>query len=297
MQVEELRWFVAAVREPNLTRLAGKLHVSQPALSRSLRRLERSVGGQLFDRVGRSLEPNPRGRALADRVERALEELDAGVLDLREGGDPERGEVRLAFLHTLGTWLVPELIGRYRSTHPDVRFRLRQSSARANLAGLIAGDHDLILTSPAPEDPVIGWTQLLREPLRLAVPSGHRLATRRRVRLRDVAEDPFIAVTEETGLRVLTDRLCERAGFSPRIAFEGQDVETLRGLVSAGLGVALLPARPGAPETPPLLAVADAGAERAIVLAWHLTRYLSPAAAAFAEYVRASARGLRAVRG
>lgn len=290
MQIQELRWFVAAVRDPNLTRLSGTLHISQPALSRSLRRLEQNVGGQLFDRVGRSLEPNEQGRALAARVARALEELDAGVRDVRQGADPERGEVRLAFLHTLGTWLVPELIGHYRAEHPRVRFRLRQNSAGVNLSGLLSGEHDLLLTSPRPADPLVGWTQLRREPLRLAVPPGHRLASRRRVRLREVAEEPFITVTEETGLRVLTDRLCERAGFSPRIAFEGQDVETLRGLVSAGLGVALLPARPGAPATPPLLAVADAGAERPIGLAWHRTRYLSPAAAAFGDYVRASAR-------
>src|SRR5215475_8379096 len=117
MQLQELRWFVAAVEEPNLTRLAGTLHISQPALSRSLRRLEQAVGVQLFDRVGRSLAPNESGRALAARVARALDELDAGVEEVREAGDPERGEVRIAFMNTLGTWLVPELLGGYRALH------------------------------------------------------------------------------------------------------------------------------------------------------------------------------------
>lgn len=290
MQVQELRWFVAAVRSPNLTRLSETLHISQPALSRSLRRLEQVVGVELFDRVGRSVAPNEFGHALAASVSRALDELDTGLDDVREAGDPERGEIRIAFIHTLGTWLVPELIGGYRADHPHVRFRLRQSSADIMLGELLAGGHDLLLTSPRPTDPAIGWRQLLTEPLRLAVPADHRLATRRRVRLSEVADDAFVAVSQETGLRAVVDELCERAGFVPRVAFEGQDVETLRGLVSAGLGVALLPDRPGAPTSPPLLAVADAGARRAIGLAWHRERYRSPASVSFADFVAARRR-------
>lgn len=293
MQVQELRWFVAATQDPNLTRLSGALHISQPALSRSLRRLEASVGVDLFDRVGRSIAPNAAGRALAVNLERALAELDAGIQDVRESADAERGEVRLAFLHTFGTWLVPELIGAYRAEHPAVRFRLRQDSAAATRAGLLAGQHDLLLTSPRPDDPMIGWLELLTEPLRLAVPPSHRLAGRRRVRLREVAGDEFIALSPEHGLRALTDGLCERAGFAPRVAFEGEDVETLRGLVAAGLGIALLPGRPGAPESPPLLAVGDPGAARVIGLAWHRHRYRSPAVLAFAQFVAAT-RGAQA---
>jgi DNA-binding transcriptional LysR family regulator len=290
MQVQELRWFVAVVQTPNLTRLSETLHISQPALSRSLRRLEQVVGVELFDRVGRSVAPNEFGRALAARVSRALDELDTGLEDVREAGDPERGEVRLAFLHTLGTWLVPELIGAYRADHPHVRFRLRQSSASVMLRELLAGGHDLLLTGPRPAEPVITWRELLTEPLRLAVAADHRLAHRRRVRLREVADDAFVAVSHETGLRAVVDELCRRAGFVPRVAFEGQDVETLRGLVSAGLGVAVLPDRPGAPKSPPLLALADAGAQRAIGLAWHRERYRSPAAVAFANFVAARLR-------
>jgi len=285
MDVQELRWFVAVVEDPNLTRVAGALHISQPALSRSLRRLELTVGLQLFDRVGRSLTPNEYGRMLAARVATSLDELDGGLQDVRDAGDPEHGEVRLGFLHTLGTWLVPEVLGAYRAEHPHVRFRLGQAGAGVLLAELLAGRQDLLLTSPRPDDSSIGWTELLTEPLRLAVPPDHRLASRRRAALREVAEDPFIAFGPEAGLRPLTDALFQKAGFSPRVAFEGQDAETLRGLVSAGLGVALLPDRPGTPETPPLLAVIDVGAHRAVGLAWHLSRYQSPATASFMAFV------------
>lgn len=285
MQVEELRWFAAVVADPNVTRAAARLHVSQPALSRSLRRLEATVGVQLFDRVGRSLAPNQHGRALAEHVRRALDELEAGRDAVRRAADPEAGEVRLAFLHTLGTWLVPELIGAYRAQHPAARFRLNQAASGTMIEGLLEGRHDLVLTSPDPHDDRLGWRALFREPLRLAVPPGHRLAGRRRVRLAEAAADPFIVVKTEYGLRAITDALCAQAGFTPHVAFEGEDVETLRGLVAAGLGVALLPARPHAPPEPPLLAVADRGCARTIGLAWHRQRYRSPAVRTFADFV------------
>jgi LysR family transcriptional activator of glutamate synthase operon len=285
MQVDELRWFAAVVAEANVTRAAAALHVSQPALSRSLRRLEDHVGVRLFDRVGRSLQPNEHGRLLAEHARRALEEIDAGYAAVRRAADPEAGEVRLGFLHTLGTWLVPELIGAYRAVHPGVRFLLSQDGAGALRDRLLEGRHDLVVTSPRPDDERIGWHSLMREPLRLAVPPGHRLAGRRRVRLAEVAGDDFVMVRAGYGLRGLTEDLCARAGFRPRIAFEGEDAETLRGLVAAGLGVAVLPARRDPPHSPPLLTLADRGAAREVGLAWHAERHRSPAVTAFAAFV------------
>jgi LysR family transcriptional regulator, transcription activator of glutamate synthase operon len=276
MPVEELRWFAAVVEDPNVTRAAAALHISQPALSRSLRRLEASLGVQLFDRVGRTLEPNRHGRAYAAYVRRALEQLDGG----REAVGEEAGEIRLAFLHTLGTWLVPELISGFRAEHPDARFRLNQGSAGALAEAVRDGRSDLLLSSPRPEG--LAWSALFDQPLRLVVPPDHRLAKRRRIRLAELAQDDFVVMRPEYGLRGLTDALFARAGFTPRIAFEGEEPETLRGLVAAGLGVALL-AGDG-------IAVADRGAARTIGLAWRPERYRPPAAEAFAEYVRCSYR-------
>src|SRR5262245_20335268 len=167
MQVQELQWFAALVEDPNVTHTAARLHISQPALSRSLRRLEASVGVQLFDRVGRSLAPNEHGRALAEHVRRALAELETGVGAVRRAADPEAGEVRLAFLHTLGVWLVPELIRAYSTEHPAVRFRLSEAGSATLIDGLHEGRHDIVLTGADPADDRLSWRALFREPLRL----------------------------------------------------------------------------------------------------------------------------------
>src|SRR5262249_48708482 len=126
---------------------------------------------------------------------------------------------------------------------------------------------------------------LFREPLRLAVPPDHRLARRRRIRLTEVAGDPFIVVKSGYGLRGITDALCARAGFTPHVAFEGEDVETLRGLVAAGLGVSRLPARSNVTTTTPLLIVADRDCARTIGMTWHRTRFRTAAARRFTDFV------------
>lgn len=298
MTVEELRWFVAVAERGRVTEAAEELHVSQPALSRALARLQAQLGVPLFDRRGRTLQLNRYGKLFRDHARRALAELDAARLGLADVTGAGRGLVPLAFLHTLGTWLLPALVSAYRAECPDVDFRLVQSGAGAMLQALRDGDVDLILTSPEPEEPGIAWVPLATEPLRLAVAPTHRLATRSRVRLAEVAEDPHVVIRAEYGLRAITDDLCRRAGFEPKVAFEGEDVATLRGLVAAGLGVAILPPLHAAgveiaPPTPHLQ-VTDPGCQRTIGLAWDEARYRSPAVEAFRAFVMRHGRGIAA---
>jgi DNA-binding transcriptional LysR family regulator len=151
---------------------------------------------------------------------------------------------------------------------------------------------DLILTSHDPGHPQVRWHRLLTEPLRLAVPGQHRLAERKRIRLAELADEPFILLREGYGLRTLTERLCRQAGFTPRVAFEGEEVETLRALVAAGLGVALLPpphtasTRSGDSVAPaPHLHVTDVDCARDLGLAWLADRRIPPASTAFRQHV------------
>ena len=298
MTVEELRWFVAVAEREHVTAAAAELHVSQPALSRALARVQAHVGVPLFDRRGRRLRLNRYGRLYLAHARRALADLDAGTEALADAtGTAGGGTVVLAFLHTLGSWLVPELLRGFGAAQPQIALQLAQGSASEMLAQLRAGDVDLILTSPRPDDPEIEWKPLGREPLRAVVPPGHPLAARKRIRLADVAEERFVAMKPEYGLRGLTDELCAAAGFTPRIAFEGDDIGTLRGLVAARLGVALLPpphsagAEIAQPATPHLQ-LADRGAARTLGLAWDRTRYRSPATETFRAHVAAHGAAL-----
>jgi DNA-binding transcriptional LysR family regulator len=284
MDLAMLRLFQQVAGGATVTDTAARARLTQPALSRALRRVEHEVGTELFQRAGRTLRLTPAGHAFSAHVGAVLDRYDQGVREVRELVDPDAGTVPLAFLHTLGTWLVPKVISDFRERHPRTRFELRQHGEEGLVAELLTGTADLVLTSDDPELPAVTWRRLLVEPLHLAVPPDHRLAGRDEVRLADAAEETFILLRPGYGLRATTEALCEAAGFTPRVGFEGEEVETLRGLVTAGLGVALLPP-PQAASTAPHLRVTDVPSERDIGVAWLAGRELPPLSASFRDHI------------
>ncbi|MFD5318079.1 LysR family transcriptional regulator [Streptomyces sp. NPDC127098] len=263
-----LAQFAAVARHEHVTQAARGLAVPQSTLSRAMARLEEDLGVALLARHGRRVSLTPAGRAFARSVERALGEVERAAESVRTDADPAAGKVAFGFLHTMGPETVPELIREFREDHPRVRFALVQSYGEDMIERMRAGELDLCLTSPVPEAPDLVTRRLDEQRLHLVVPAGHRLAGRRRVRLAEAADEPFVTLEPGYGLRRLTEELCEKAGFRPRVAFEGEEPETLRGLVAAGLGVALLPpptvARPGVVE----LSVTAPRAARQIGVAW-----------------------------
>ncbi|MFD8939381.1 LysR family transcriptional regulator [Streptomyces sp. NPDC059578] len=263
-----LAYFAGVARTEHVTRAAQEMQVPQSTLSRAMVRLEQDLGVDLFARRGRTLALTPAGRTFLTSVERALDGIGRAAEEVRADTDPASGKVAFGFLHTLGTETVPGLIRAFRADHPRIRFSLVQNYGEAMLERLRAGELDLCLTSPVPDAPDLVARRLDEQRLRLVVPDDHRLAGRRRIRLAEAADETFVTLEEGYGLRRITDDLCAAAGFRPRVAFEGEEAETLRGLVQAGLGVALLPpptvARPGVVE----LTVTAPRAVREIGVAW-----------------------------
>ncbi|MFB6842157.1 LysR family transcriptional regulator [Streptomyces sp. NPDC056361] len=263
-----LAYFAAVARHEHVTRAAAEMGVPQSTLSRAMVRLEQDLGVSLFARRGRTVSLTPAGRRFLTAAERALAEVERAADTVRADADPTAGRVAFGFLHTMGSETVPGLIRAFRVDHPGIRFTLVQNYGEAMIERLRAGDLDLCLTSPVPDAPDLVARRLDEQRLRLVVPDDHRLAGRRRVRLAEAADETFVTLEPGYGLRRITDDLCAEAGFKPRIAFEGEEAETLRGLVAAGLGVALLPPpavpRPGVVE----LTVTAPRAVREIGVAW-----------------------------
>ncbi|MEV5613747.1 LysR family transcriptional regulator [Streptomyces sp. NPDC052225] len=280
-----LSYFAAVARTEHVTRAAQELQVPQSTLSRAMVRLEHDLGVDLFARHGRTVSLTPAGRTFLGSVERALGEVGKAAESVRADADPESGKVAFGFLHTMGTETVPGLIRAFRADHPRIRFSLVQNYGEAMLEKLRAGELDLCLTSPVPDAPGLVARRLDEQRLRLVVPEDHRLAGRKRIRLAETADEVFVTLEPGYGLRRITDDLCAEAGFKPRIAFEGEEAETLRGLVAAGLGVALLPPpavpRPGVVE----LAVTGQRAVREIGVAWLDGHPDTPPVAAFKKFL------------
>jgi DNA-binding transcriptional LysR family regulator len=288
MHVEDLRWFVVLAEAERLTDAAAALGTSQPNLSRSLRRVENAFGVRLFEREHRGLVLNPSGRIVLEAARAGAAAVAAAQQRIDALADPESGTVRLAFMHSVGTGVVPDLLTAFRRESPSIRFALREEPSHEIVRDLESGEAELGITGPRPSTELFGWHLLERQRLCLYVPPDHRLAGLQRVSLAEAADEQFIALRPDFGFRRVTDELCHAAGFTPQVAFETTDLGIMDRLVGAGLGVAVLPggavrgSESGATPVP----LAGVRARRDIGLTWRLHRELSPAAERFRAFVR-----------
>ncbi|MDF9748701.1 LysR family transcriptional regulator [Arthrobacter sp. ES3-54] len=235
-------------RTEHITETAELLGLPQSTVSRAIARASAIVGTELLIRDGRGVRLTPAAKALLPHIEVALDGFQTGLDLVRHESEVVRGRIAVSFQHTFGEAMLPLLISAFRSRHPQTAFDLSQGARDGCLAELAAGSADLALTAPvATPGKRIGSAALYREPLRLVVHHRHPLAGRRRVRVAEIRQEPFVAMGSGYGMRSLTDALFREAGFRPRIAFESQDSHTVRGLVSAGLGVSILPPGGSAP--------------------------------------------------
>lgn len=285
---DDLAWFITLAETEHMTEAARLHDMSQPALSRALDRLERKLGTRLFDRHGKRLALNQRGRVLYTHARRAVAEMEAAARKI-EDMIAAPGIVRLGFLHSFGMWLVPQLVSGYREEHPSVNFELTQDAADKVCKRIADEDLDLGIVAPRPNDPKLAWQPLLRQKLCLAVPSGHRLAEQRSVRLADASSESFVLMTQGHGMRRLLEELAAAAGFQPKISFESTELWTIRGLVASGLGVALIPledeeASGPQPGNVVVLPLEDAGAEREVGLVFKSGMALSGLVQDFKQY-------------
>jgi len=289
MEWQQLKYFQTLARIQHVTRAAEALSLSQPALSRSLARLEEEVGVPLFDRQGRTIMLNRYGGLLLRRVGRILKEWEDGKQELRDLVHPDHGEVSLGFLHTLGTSLIPDLIGAFRAEAPQIRFSLMQTHSYSLLEHMDAGELDLcLLAEPTETRLPIQWIPLWSEELFAIVPIGHRLDSAESILLEELADEPFIFLKKGYALRRTTDRAFEQIGVQPRITFEGEEAATVAGLVAAGLGVSLLPDLRGIDKSKiHSIRIREPQCQRVIGMALVEGGYMSPAAQRFKNFVLA----------
>ncbi|MCV7177568.1 LysR family transcriptional regulator [Mycolicibacterium sphagni] len=286
MNLEELQWFVVLAETEHVTEAAAELGVSQPTLSRALTRVEQKAGAPLFDRVGRRLHLNEYGRIMLEHARRSIAEIQAALDRIAALRDPDTGRVRLAFLHSLANWYVPEQLRRFREAAPKIAFDLFQGAAHEIAESILDGGSDVAITSPRPDPTAFVWHRLYVERLCLAVPVGHRFAARARVSLSAAADEPFVVLEKPFGLRLLTDDLWAEVGISPEIVFEASEIPTMEGLVAAGFGVAVVPVpREGSESRVVHVPLSNSRAKREVGLAWRRDRQLAPPTERFVQFL------------
>ncbi|MED5019672.1 LysR family transcriptional regulator [Paenibacillus chibensis] len=242
MELRQLQYFLKVAQKEHVTQAAEELHVAQSAVSRQIHQLEEELGVQLFMQKGRNLQLTPVGQLFCKRVDSILKDLDKAVVEVHEFLDPEQGEIRIGFPHSLGIHLIPSVVAEFKQRYPNVKFRFKQGMFPSLIRDVISAEVDLAFISPFPEkhEQVEGEIMLTEE-LYAILPPNHPLAKEECIALNQLKEDKFVLFSKGYSLRPIVWHACLEAGFTPKIAFEGEETDTIRGLVAAGMGVSILP--------------------------------------------------------
>ena len=243
--LRRLRYFVAVAEALHFGRAAARLHISQPPLSRQIQQLEREIGVLLFRRSKRRVELTDAGSYLLDEAREMLAKAETLAVRTRRVESGETGRLTLGFISTVDYSILPGLLSAYRAAHPGVTLELRELTSDVQLRELHEGRIDAGMMLAPVDDTALAMLPLLLEPLVAALPADDPLArSRAALSLTSLAGRPFVIFPRSaaTGLYDAIIEFCRRCGFTPRIAQEAIQMQTIVSLVSAGLGVALVPA-------------------------------------------------------
>ncbi|MFC3041193.1 LysR family transcriptional regulator [Virgibacillus xinjiangensis] len=242
MELKQIKYFIEVAKREHVTEAANALHIAQSAVSRQIFNLEAELGVSLFIREGRTVKLTPIGRVFKDHMEQALHTIEDAAQVIEEYTDPERGTVHVGFPSSLSAYMLPTAVSGFRNQYPDVKFQLKQGSYHELKKAVLNGEINMALLGPVPmNEKRLKGAILFTENMVALLPSSHPLAGEKSLKLSDLRNDQFILFPDGYILRTLLLNACKQLGFDPEVSFEGEDIDAIKGLVSAGLGVTLVP--------------------------------------------------------
>jgi len=302
MELRHLRYFVVVAEELHFRRAAERLHMSQPPLSQQIRQLEEEVGATLLTRSQRKVELTAAGAAFLVRAREILDAVEDAARQARRVQRGEVGRLAVGFVGSAMYSFVPELLRAFRDQAPDIALRLHELGTTEQLRQLDDGRLDVGFLRTPGRRPGLSFETVLEEPVVVAMPDVHPLAQRSLVRLSDLVGESLVLLTPagSPGLRAALASSIAQLGGEERIIQEVAEMQTVIGLVAAGVGISLVPesvralVRHGVTYRP----LDDTAPVVRLAMAWRATDE-SPVLTAFLEKARAAApaEGERGRRG
>jgi DNA-binding transcriptional LysR family regulator len=244
MELRQLRQFVAVADTLNFRRAAERLHMAQPPLSVAVRKLEQEVGTPLFTRLARGVQLTAAGRAALRTARLCLDQAENLPAAARAAAGGESGRLRVGFVGSATYSLMPRLLPAFRARYPQVELVLHESTNLDLLAMIEADRIDIgLVRYPTASASSLRFEVVERDVFCAVLPAGHPLARKRRLTLRELANEPLIdyASTRVPGLHAMVMLAFQQAGLSPHAVQEATQVQTVISLVQSGMGVALVP--------------------------------------------------------
>jgi DNA-binding transcriptional LysR family regulator len=244
MELRQIRSFLSIAETLHFGRTAQLIHLSQPALSLQIRALEEEVGARLFERNRRKTTLTAAGAAFREDAAAALSQLEQAARRARLAANGKLGLLRIGFVSTAGSEIVPDIVRQFRKSNPGVEFSLRNILTAQQVQMLETGALDVgFLRMPVGENSALDVVTVHREPFVLVVPASHKLAKRKKVRLREVAGHDFVMYerTYAPGFHDLMFGILRDAGIVPNVTQTAGEIPMLISLVASGMGITIAP--------------------------------------------------------
>lgn len=249
MELEQLRHFVKVAEHENMTRAAEQVRLSQPALSRSIARLETELGQPLFDRQSRKVALNDAGRLLLDRVRNILTMVDE--LKAEIGEDGQTGKVRIAAIPTVAPYFLPECLHTFHRKYPRAQVIVHEDTTRNLIKKISDGEIDIAIAALPITAKYLEVVPLFDEELLLVLPPDHPLAVRRTIRAEEIADLPFVLLDEAHCLSDNVVTFCRQKSFHPVSVERAVQLSMVQELVTLGHGISFVPAMARARDDSP----------------------------------------------
>lgn len=279
MELYQIGYFIEIARQRSFTRAADRLHMAQPALSQQMKNLEAELGTALFIRGRKEIQLTAAGKAFLPRAEALIAQAEAAKAVVSDVAQLRGGKLVIAAIPSVSACLLPEVIHRFSKRHAQVELQLIEDSSERVADCVESGLADIgFLQLPASKSAFKTQT-IITEPFVLLVSKTHFLSTQKAVSLRQLAAESFIFYKGRARDTALES--CRKAGFEPHIVCESGELGTVRALVAAGLGLAVVPrlAADNLPASIRTVAIREPKMQRQIAAVWQKGSVLSPAAA------------------
>ncbi len=282
----DLRAFIVVVEFGNFRKAADVLNVSQPALSRRIQLLERSLGGALLERSTRHVAPTAFGREIEPLARRLIDEVENQLLSITGVSGQQSGQVTIACVPTGAFYFLPRSIKRFHEFYPRIRFRILDLSSPAALDAVATGEAEFGINFSGSLQANLDFTPLAEDPFVVACRRDHPFATRTSVAWHELQDQILIGVSRASGNRVLLDNALARTPLHVSWFYEVNHLTTSLGLVERGLGLSVLPRLAMPPDDHPVLMalpLTDPVVTRTIGIVERHGGQLSPAAQRFRD--------------
>ncbi len=272
MELLQLEYFRVLARTEHITKAAGELHIAQPSLSQTLKRLEQELGVPLFDRTGKHIVLNDAGRIFLKYADNIFLQLQNASLELEAYRGAEEKTINLA-IHS-ASFLLPNIIKEIKQADPRIQLKITQHSH----ADAASPDADLLLYASCQPPKGSGSALLLEESLGIAIPHSHPLAKKECITLHDLQTEPFLALNPDSSLASTISHYCCGAGFCPDIITTVDSPNILRDLLRMNLGLSFIPEltwKGFAADAVTYHRVEDLPMKRFLILSWNPDKFMS----------------------